>query len=176
MDALGTKESPLTIIRTQSITFAFECGVYDNKIIYSPFNSFMSNENSPNILTTDNYRYMIEEDTDLVPIFTDHQYYMEKVTFPFFEKMSTLEGIDSFFNDVITEGDLPFFYSEFNQKFLQKFRRKREILIGVIAAKLNKRNNYNELLNRIKLLWEGNDYILNDFHTLVDYLEHKENG
>jgi antitoxin component of RelBE/YafQ-DinJ toxin-antitoxin module len=174
IDALGTKESPLTILRVQNMEFAFECGVHDDKITYSPFNSLKPNEDSINILSSGNYRYMIEEDTDLVPILTDHQYYMEKVTFPFFEKMSTLEGIDSFFNDVITEGDLPFFYSEYNQKFLQKIRRKREILIGVIAAKLNKRKNYEELLHRIKLLWEGNDYILNDFHKLVDYLEKRE--
>lgn len=173
IEVFSTKQASITYLRVQSMEFAFECGIFDDKITYSLYNSVLPNDTNPNILSTGNYRYMIEEDTDLAPILEDHKYFMEKVTFPLFDKMSTLEGIDSFLNDRILEGDMDYFMSENRQMILKKINQRREILSGVIAAKLVNNPNFDSLLFRIKTMWEGNNYILDDVDKLILYFDNK---
>ncbi len=157
-----------TFYRVQSMDLAFECGIFDDKITHSPFNYF----GSGSLFTGGgggSYYYSIEEDTDLEPILDDHKYFMEKVTFPLFDKMSNLEGIDHFLNGRILEGDMDYFMSEKRQMFLTKVNQKREILSGLIAAKLINSPYLNHLLLRYKTMWEGNNYILDDVETLMLY-------
>lgn len=173
IEVFSTKQASLTYLRVQSMEFAFEFGIFDDKITYSLYNSVLPNDTNPNILSTGNYRYMIEEDTDLAPILEDHKYFMEKVTFPLFDKMSTLEGIDSFLNDRILEGDMDYFVSENRQLILKRLNQKREILSGIIAAKLINNPNFENLLKRIRTMWEGNNYILDDVDKLMLYFDNK---
>jgi len=172
-EIFSLREASLTYMRTQGMFMAFECGVFDDKITYSPYNSLMPDDTNPNILSTGNYRYMIEEDTDLTPILEDHKHFMENVTIPLFDKMSTLEGIDSFLNDRILEGDMDFFMAENRQLILKKLNQKREILSGLIAAKLVNNPNFDTLLIRIRTIWEGNNYILDAVDKLIQYFDNK---
>ncbi|MFZ1704876.1 MAG: hypothetical protein WAT79_11060 [Saprospiraceae bacterium] len=141
-----------TYLRVQDMDFAFECGVCDDKITYSPHNYYGSGTSFTGG-GGGSYYYDIEEDTNLAPILEDHKYYMENVTFPFFEKMSTLQGIDTFINDRLLEGDIENFMLEERQMFLKKVNSKREAFSGLIAAKLNRRTYYNELIERYKVMY-----------------------
>lgn len=170
-EAFDFKESSLTYMRTQGMFMAFECGVFDDKITYSHYNSLMPDDTSPNILSTGNYRYMIEEDTDLTPILEDHKYFMENVTIPLFDKMSTLEGIDSFLNDRILEGDMDYFMSENRQMFLKRVNKNREAYSGLIASKINNKPYYDELINRYKAMYHYADYFLGQLEMLTTYLK-----
>lgn len=159
-----------TFYRIQDMDFAFECGVQDENIIHSQFNLFATGS----LFTGGNggsYYYSIDEYTDLAPILEDHRYFMEKVTFPLFDKLSSLEGIDSFFNDRILTGDMEYFMSEKRQMFLNKVHQKREVLSGLIAAKLTNNLNISHLLFRYKSMWEGNNYILDDVDKLMLYFD-----
>ncbi|HLO56846.1 MAG TPA: hypothetical protein VK169_21295 [Saprospiraceae bacterium] len=160
-----------TYYRVQGMEFAFECDIYDDKITYSSFNNIMPEYTKPDILSIGNYYYSIEEDTDLSPILEDHKYFMEKVTFPLFDKMSTTEGIDSYLNDRIMEGDMDYFMSENRQLILKKINQRREILSGIIAAKLVNNPYFDSLLLRIKTMWQGNNYILDDVDKLIFHFE-----
>ena len=160
-----------TYYRVQGMFFAFECDVYDDKITYSSFNNIMPEYTKPDILSIGNYYYNIEEDTDLSPILEDHKYFMERVTFPLFDKMSTLEGIDDFLNDRILKGDMDFFMSENRQLVLKKLNQKREAFSGLIAAKLNNKPYYDELINRYKTMYHYADYFLGQLELLTNYLK-----
>ena len=161
-----------TFYRVQDMDFAFECEVYDDKITHSPYNLF----GTGSMFTGGgggSYYYSIEEDTDLAPILEDHKYFMEKVTFPLFDKMSTLDGIDNFYNGRILEGDMEYFMSVKRQMFLTKVNQKREVLSGLIASNLINNPNKQNLLLRYKTMWEGNTYILDDVDKLMAYLDNK---
>lgn len=148
-----------TIIRTQSSEFANEMGIKD--FDYSLFNYRDENGTS--------YYYDICIETDLQPIIDDHINFMEKVGFPFFEKMSTLEGIDDYINGRVLDGDKEYFQSEERQKEVKKFFDKREVLSGIIAAQLIKNPRLNELIERYKIMFERNNYILDDVNKVLEY-------
>jgi len=159
-----------TFYRVQDMDFAFECEVYDDKITHSPYNLF----GTGSMFTGGgggSYYYSIEEDTDLAPILEDHKYFMEKVTFPLFDKMSTLEGIDNFYNGRILEGDMEYFMSVKRQMFLTKVNKNRDAFSGLIAAKINNKPYYDELINRYKAMYHYADYFLGQLEMLTKYLK-----
>jgi len=159
-----------TFYRVQDMDFAFECEVYDDKITHSPYNLF----GTGSMFTGGgggSYYYSIEEDTDLAPILEDHKYFMEKVTFPLFEKMSTLDGIDNFINGRILEGDMEYFMSVKRQMFLTKVNKNRPAFSGLIAAKINNKPYYDELINRYKAMFHYADYFLGQLEMLTKYLK-----
>ena len=82
------------------------------------------------------YAYHIDEETLLDPIINDHINYMKNVALPFFEKLETISGIDSFLNDRILLGDETFFQEKERQNLLKKYFEKREVLSGIVSAYL----------------------------------------
>lgn len=154
------KTSCLTFKRTQTSEFAHELGIYDERIDSSPFN-----------FSEGNLYYSIEVETDLEPIFEDHKYYVERVVFPFFEKISTVEGIDAFINGRQLAGDDVYFESEERQKFLQRYNGSDETFVGLIAAKLINSPECEELKRRYIKMWSDIPYTLNRVEKLIDYLD-----
>ncbi|MCO5277387.1 MAG: hypothetical protein M9911_05310 [Saprospiraceae bacterium] len=115
------------------------------------------------------YAYHIDEETLLDPIINDHINYMKNVALPFFEKLETISGIDSFLNDRILLGDETFFQEKERQNLLKKYFEKREVLSGIVSAYLVSNPHLEELIHRYHLLWEGNRFILDDFEKVLNY-------
>jgi hypothetical protein len=113
--------------------------------------------------------YKVESNDDFENIVTDHMMFMEKVGFNFFKNFNTLQGVNDFINCRVLNGDREFFESEDQKIALKKFFDKREVLSGVISAYLISNPEMDELLNRYRILFEGNDYILDDVKKIEDY-------
>ncbi len=146
--------------RTQdTIEFAHEFDVhdFDNK----PYNFCMHN--------TCTYFYDIGLDTNLDPIIKDHIEFMEKVTFPFFEKLSTVKGISNYFNDRL----LSLSDEDFQNEKIQDSFQKEEVLSSIIASYLEKEERLNEVIETYKKLYSNNDWYLNDINLLDNWI--KEN-
>ena len=119
-----------------------------------------------------NYHYDIYEDTDLAPIVADHWQYMEKVGFPFFDNFSSLERLDTFFNERI----LKYKSEDFKNQDIQKellifFYGKRETFVGITAAYLVNNPQKLLLIERFRYLHNDNNYVLEDFEKLIVHLE-----
>ena len=114
--------------------------------------------------------YVISEETKLSEVVNDHRNYMEKVGFPFFEKLESLEGIDHYYNSRLLELELGDLKNESIQKELNKIYTKQEALSGVVAAYLISKSKFDELVDRVKIYFKNNDFVLNDLHELITYL------
>jgi len=66
-------------------------------------------------------------------------------------------------------GDNDYFKSKNQQASLKKFFDKREVLSGVTSAYLTNSPKKNVLLERYRILFEGNDYILSDVQKIEDH-------
>lgn len=115
--------------------------------------------------------YVISEETDLSEVVSDHVNYMEKVGFPFFEKLVSIEGIDQYYNSRLLELGLEGLENESLLQELNKTYTKQEALSGVVAAYLVRRPKFDELVDRVKIYFKDNEYVLNDLHNLVSYLK-----
>lgn len=113
--------------------------------------------------------YKVESESDIKSIFEHHTAYMEKIGFVFFDKMSTLERINNFINSRILEGSELNFINNAQTPYIKDFFNKREVLSGTIAAYLVSEPEIEKLLNRYRIMFEGNDYVLNDLEKVVDY-------
>ncbi len=113
--------------------------------------------------------YKVESNDDIENIVTDHMMFMEKVGFNFFKNFNTLQGVNDFINCRVLNGDREFFESEDQKVALKKFFDKREVLSGVISAYLINNPEIDELLYRYRILFEGNDYILDDVKKIEEF-------
>lgn len=116
------------------------------------------------------YYYDIGLETDVRPIAEDHIGFMQKIGFPFFDKLSTLEGISDYFNYKIlelnmdSELDDPWSSSTFTLD-------KRDVLSAIISAYLMSLPETNLLVERYRILLQKNDFILKDLEKVVGYFE-----
>ncbi|OQD43420.1 hypothetical protein BUL40_06205 [Croceivirga radicis] len=150
-----------TIVRVLDLDFAEEFGVGDFE---SPF---VDNHG----LDGKSYYYRVAIDTNVEPIVSDHIRFMESIGLPFIEKLSSLEGIHEYINERVLKVDDALLKIDEKQKELKKGYGKREVLSGVVVSYLLKRGDTNLLLKRIKLLFEGNDYVLNDVRKIEEYFK-----
>lgn len=121
------------------------------------------------VYTNEEVFYKVESSDDFKNIVDDHMIFMEKVGFGFFNRLSSLQGINDFINCRVLNGKIDFFRSEDNQIALKSFFDKREVLSGVVSAYLIDNPEVDELLNRFRILFEGNDYILDDVKKIEEY-------
>lgn len=143
------------IIRVQTKQFALENGVnFESPFIYPhPYG--------------DSYYYAIDSESELKTITEDHFRFMEAVTFPFFDKLESLEGIYQYLTSPILSYGLEDIKS--NDRKLIKFYNKREVLSSILSAFLIKSPDIHTIVNRFNILLEGNDYILSDFQIICDH-------
>lgn len=113
--------------------------------------------------------YKVESESDINSIVEHHKVYMEKVGFVFFDKMSTLEGINNFINSRVLEGSELDFINNAQTPHIKDFFNKREVLSGTIAAYLVSEAEIEKLLSRYRKMFEGNEYVLSDLEKVVDY-------
>lgn len=113
--------------------------------------------------------YKVEGFDDFKNIVNDHMMFMKKVGLNFFNRLSTLQGINDFINCRVLNGEIDFFVSENQQIALKKFFDKREVLSGVVSAYLIQNPRLAELLERYRILFEGNNYILDDVKEIEEY-------
>jgi hypothetical protein len=148
----------LTLTRSQSLDLTEEMNLenYKSKFINSS-----------------SYYYSIEKDTPLEPIVEDHINFMNKVGLPFFEKVNSLEGINEFLNARILKGDMDYFCSAKRNRELKPFFAQREVLSGITSAYLINNPKIEELLNRYRLFFEGNNYVLEPMEKVVEYFSKK---
>ena len=95
--------------------------------------------------------------------------FMEKVGFPFFDKLASLIGINDFINCRLMAGGRDHFKSEGQQVELKKFFDKREVLSGVVSAYLTNNPQIDEILERYRILFDGNNYIVEDVEKIAKY-------
>lgn len=148
-----------TIVRVLDLDFAKEFGFCD-------FESPFVNDHG---VDGKSYYYRVKIDTDVEPIVSDHIRFMELIGFPFIEKLSSLEGIHEYINERIFRVDDILLKSEEKQQELKKGYGKTEVLSGVVTAYILKEKDTELLLKRIKLLFEGNTYILDDVLKVEKY-------
>jgi hypothetical protein len=162
IDKLFPDSRHTTIYRVQSLELCEELGIkdYDSKYIYRDINGSV-------------YSYRVEKETNLDPIVADHINFMNKVGFPFFAKVDTLEGINDFLNNRILQGDLAYFQSEERIKELKLDFAQREVLSGVTTAYLLDSPHIEELLHRYRIFFAGNNYVLEPMEKVVDYFNNK---
>lgn len=146
----------ITSLRVQSAeSFAHEFGVsdFDN----SPYNHCNK---------TCIYFYKIGLDTDLDPIVQDHINFMEKVTFPYFKKLSTIGGINEYFNNRLlnlSEEDLT------KESTMRSFQ-KEEVLSAIVAAHLETDTRFDEICSKYKQLYNSIPFYLDDINKLETWL------
>ena len=145
--------------RTQGSNFAHEFGVteFDN----SQFN-FVGEGG----LKYSTYSYSIEEDADLTPIIEDHINFMEKVGFKYFEALSSVKGINEYFNSRL----LNLNKEDFSSEEVSRSFQKEEILSAIVAAHLEKDKRYNEIVERYKKLYSEVELYLQDIEKLTEYI------
>lgn len=102
--------------------------------------------------------YKVNQETNFDPIIADHVNYMEKVGFPFFEKVSSLEGIYEYLSGIL-----------FKKENANKIIGKREILSCLAAAYLLRSSNIESLLKKLEDLYVGSRYIYSDVQKIKDY-------
>ncbi|UKN01175.1 hypothetical protein K6119_15705 [Paracrocinitomix mangrovi] len=153
----------LTSKRVQNSNFAHEFGVteFDN----SSFN-FVGEEG----LKYASYYYSIEENTNLTPIVEDHINFMEKVGFRYFEALSTIHGINEYFNNRLLGLSDEFFENPTKKEEIGDSFQKEEVLSAIVAAHLEKDERYKKIVERYKKIYSNNDWYLEDIETLVEYL------
>lgn len=153
---IGTK---ITLAREQSVEMLRELDVED----------FASNYIITHNDGSKSYYYNIEKNTVLKPIVADHINFMEKVGLPFFDRLNSIEGISDYINCKLLDGDREYFRLNNQQEALKKFFDKREVLSGVVSAYLTNNSEIEELLERYEILFEGNNYILDDVMKINNY-------
>ena len=147
-----------TSSRTQNtIEFAHEFGIqdFDNR----PYNHCMYG-----VCT---YFYDIGLNTDLEPIIKDHIEFMEKVTFPYFDKLSTVKGISDYFNDRL----LKLSDKELKNTGVMRSFQKEEILSSIIASYLEKEERLNKVIETYKKLYSISEFYLNDINLLDNWIK-----
>jgi len=154
------KNSTFYIVQCRDLAREFNCEEYD----------YYGSESGIDL----GVNYQLDESTNIKNLVNDHIAYMNKVGFPFFEKMSTLSGISEFINDRMTDVDIEKFDSPEYQKELDRFFDRREVLSGVISAHLSNHKDIEKLLNRYRRKYDGNNYILGDLEKVVAYLNKDE--
>jgi len=112
--------------------------------------------------------YKVGEGYDLEPIISDHIDFMEKIGFPFFDKLSSLEGINLFFNQKVLEGSFESFCTESRQKELKYLLGIREALSALVVAYLLKDKNIEELIKRLRFRY-SHEVPLNSINKVVNY-------
>lgn len=159
-----------TSTRTQSTTnFAHELGVYD-------FDNSQFNFCSEGVCS---YGYDIcleEEDAKVLeglpilynvePIVKDHIAFLEKVTFPYFEKLSTVKGINEYFNTRV----LSLSEEDFEDMNIVRSFQLEEVLSAIVAAYLVNDINLEEIIFRYKKLYIVSEYYTKDINQLVDWI------
>ncbi|NQY08294.1 MAG: hypothetical protein HRT71_02095 [Flavobacteriales bacterium] len=148
-----------TIIRVQGLSFAEEFG-------FSNFESSFVNDHGAD---GKSYYYRVEIDTDIEPIVSDHIRFMELIGLPFIEKISSLEGVHEYINERLLSVDDASLKTEEKQQELKRFFSKTEVLSSVVTSYILKGRDTNLLLERIKFLFEGNDYVLDDVQKVEEY-------
>ena len=151
----------ITTARSQSTKLLDEIGVDDFS------SNFITKHDDGSI----SYYYDIENDANLEPIVEDHFCFMNKAGFQLFNNMSTMEGINDYINSRVLTGTRENFLSEDRQSELKIFFDKREVLSGVISAYMIKNPKIDQLLERYRILFEGNDYILEDIAKVEEYFK-----
>lgn len=156
--------------RTQSTTnFAHEFGVYD-------FDDSQFNFCAEGVCS---YGYDIcleEEDAKVLeglpilynvePIVKDHIAFLEKVAFPYFEKLSTVKGINEYFNTRV----LSLSEEDFQDMNIVRSFQLEEVLSAIVAAYLVNDTNLEEIIFRYKKLYIVSEYYTKDINQLVDWI------
>lgn len=174
-DVFNRKKPVLTSSRVQSTThFAHEFGVYD--FDDSEFNSCSDG------ICSYGYRICLEEEDAKVlegipilcnvePIVQDHIQFLEKVAFPYFERLSTVEGINDYFNTRV----LSLTEEEFQDIMVIKSFQKEEVLSAIVASYLTKDNNLEEIISRYKKLYLISENYSNDINILSNWIAEHPN-
>ena len=149
-------------LRSQGIQFARELNVFD-----FDKREFAVVLNGDYEYST--YVYKIFLDTDLRPIVEDHIEFMEKVTFQYFKKLSTIKGISDYFNNRL----LNLSDEDFQNEKIQDSFQKEEVLSSIIASYLEKEERLNLVIEKYKKLYSNNDWYLKDINILDNWI--KEN-
>ena len=139
----------LTIVRLAGYRLAQEFGVHE-------YDYLGDNEDDVDNGTT----YKVDQETDLTKIVEDHVNYMEKVGLPFFEKVSTTQGVYDYLSGLL-----------FNNNNVRKIIGKREVLSCVAAGYLLNHPNIEDLLLRIMNIYNGNTYVIEDVQKVKEYFE-----
>ncbi len=119
--------------------------------------------------------YSLRTIMDYQDIVEHHIEFMKKVGFVFFDKLKSLEDIHNYINGRILKGDRAFFRSSIQQVRIKIFFDKRKVLSGIIAAYLINSPDVNELLERHRLFWKGNNYMLDDVKKVETYFNSNKN-
>ena len=122
---------------------------------------------SDNGIGFSNYLYRIYSDTDLTAIIKDHIDFMEKVTFPYFEKLSTVRGISDYFNNRL----LSLSDEELKDREVMKSFQKEEVLSSIIASYLEKEERLNKVIETYKKLYSISEFYLNDINLLDNWIK-----
>ncbi|MCD6069318.1 MAG: hypothetical protein K0S33_4144 [Bacteroidetes bacterium] len=117
------------------------------------------------------YQYDVEKDTDLRPIVEDHKHFMDQLGFPFFEKLKNVEGISGYINDRVLQADDAEFNTEETINRLKSFFYRPQALSGIISAHLAKSEQLEKLISRYRILFAGNDFILNDVEKVISHFK-----
>lgn len=173
------KEFPVNTTRAQSTTdFAHEFGVYD-------FDDSQFNFCAEGVCSY-GYRVCLEEEDDEIlngipilynvePIVKDHIAFLEKVAFPYFEKLSTVKGINEYFNTrVLSLSEDIFKDDNLKEKTCDSFQ-KEEVLSAIVAAYLEDDERFNDIVLQYQKLYAEIDWYLTDINKLVDWINENKN-
>lgn len=145
----GKKFGGVIICRIAGCHLAQEFGVHE-------YDYLGDNEDNVDHGTT----YKVDQETDLTKIVADHVNYMEKVGLPFFEKLSSIEGIYDYLSGLL-----------FNNDNVRRIIGKREVLSCVTAGYLLNHPDINSLLQRVEVVYNGNNVVLGDVQKVKEYFE-----
>jgi hypothetical protein len=150
----GPEVDDITLSRLAGCRLAQEFGIHE-------YDYLGDNEHNIDHGTT----YRVDETTDLDKLVADHVNYMEKVGLPFFEKVSTLEGIHDFINDRILQA------TDDQFEDIRRVYGKRDVLSGVTASYLLNKIKTESLIEKYYHLFEGSTYIFDDVQKIKEYFK-----
>jgi hypothetical protein len=150
----GPETDDITLSRLAGCTLAQEFGVHE-------YDYLGDNEQNIDHGTT----YRVDETTDLDKLVADHVNYMEKVGLPFFEKVSTLEGIHDFINGKIMQA------ADDQFEDIKRVYGKRDVLSGVTVSYLLNKLDTESLIQKYIHLFEGSTYIFDDVQKIKEYFQ-----
>jgi len=104
--------------------------------------------------------YKVDFESDLSELVKDHLNYMEKVGFPFFNKVESTQGVYEYLSGLF-----------FNQADIIKILGKREALSCLISGYIINAKNIKETIRCLENTYRESPFVWNDLEKIINHFE-----
>lgn len=158
-DELFPEKSNFTVNRVAGKSLSQELDVNGNYEFNDKF-----------LIENRSFLYVINKEinTDSREIAADHIKYMDTIGLKLFEKLNSLNSIDTFINKTVLSKPI----QDFSKDEINSIKKKslsQEIIAGLIAANLLDKNRAKQLMEAYLIIYQENAKLINDLEKTMNY-------